>query len=100
MRTKKIKWERDIHSGTALAGWDRFFSQDTVDISFLNLKTVTDVDKKTAKNAFHPKWANMNERSQLHFEATMSIGGAAYGVRVPPMEILTNNNAMVAYIKF
>ena len=35
--------------------------------------------------------------SQFHLAATIKTGGAANGVKVPPIEILTNSTPMVAY---
>ena len=40
----------------------------------------------------------MNMRSQYQVVATISTGGAANGVSVPPMEILTNSTPRVAYL--
>ena len=37
--------------------------------------------------------------SRPHLSATISTGGAAYGVSVPPIETLTNSTPTVAYMK-
>src|SRR5665647_1778750 len=42
---------------------------------------------------------SLNAISQFHFPATISTGGAANGVRVPPMEMFTNSTPSVAYFK-
>lgn len=39
----------------------------------------------------------MNQRSQFHLPATIRTGGAAKGVKVPPIETFTNNTPMVTY---
>ena len=53
----------------------------------------------TAMAAFQPKVLAMKARSQPHLPATISTGGAAKGVRVPPMEMFTNSTARVAYLR-
>ena len=52
----------------------------------------------TAMAAFQPKLAIMNQVSQFHLAATISTGGAAKGVSVPPMEMFTNRVPSVAYL--
>ena len=54
---------------------------------------------KTASAAFQPKVPNMNPMSQPQVPATISTGGAAYGVSVPPMETFTNNVPSVMYFR-
>lgn len=54
------------------------------------------VERITARIAFHPKFKNIKFKSQPHFAATISMGGAAYGVRVQLIEIFTNKSPMVA----
>ncbi len=49
--------------------------------------------------AFQPNADIMKAMSQFHFPATISTGGAANGVNVPPMETLTNSTPSVAYFK-
>ena len=44
-----------------------------------------------------PKFATMNGMSHPHGRATISTGGAANCVSVPPIETLTNNTPSVAY---
>lgn len=41
----------------------------------------------------------MNVKSHCHVAATIKTGGAANGVSVPPMDILTNSTPSVAYFK-
>ena len=48
----------------------------------------------------NPKFFNIKAESQFHFEATIKTGGAAKCVSVPPIETLTNNKAIVAYLSF
>ena len=50
----------------------------------------------TATAAFQPKVASMKAMSQPQTPATISTGGAAKGVSVPPMEMLTNSAPSVA----
>ena len=52
----------------------------------------------TAIAAFQPKVVSMKARSHFQVSATISTGGAANGVRVPPIEMLTNKTPMVAYM--
>src|SRR5450830_328123 len=52
----------------------------------------------TATAAFQPKWVNMKAESHCQAPATISTGGAAYEVRVPPMETLTNSTPSAAYL--
>ena len=49
-----------------------------------------------AMMAFHPKFMNMWPMPQSHLPATMTMGGAAKCVSVPPMETLTKSRASVA----
>ena len=51
----------------------------------------------TASAAFQPKWLSMNVESQPHFAATISTGGAANEVSVPPIDTLTKSTPSVAY---
>ena len=51
----------------------------------------------TAIAAFQPKWVSMKAKSQFHWLATIRTGGAAKGVRVPPIEMLTNRTPNVTY---
>jgi hypothetical protein len=53
----------------------------------------------TAVAARHPNVESMNGRSQPHVPATISTGGAAYGVNVPPIETLTKSTPSVAYFR-
>lgn len=53
----------------------------------------------TAMAAFQPKWENMKGVSHCHWAATISTGGAAKWVSVPPMEILTKSRPIVAYLR-
>ena len=46
--------------------------------------------------AFHPKWVSMKGVSQPHLAATMSTGGAAKWVSVPPTEMFTKSRPSVA----
>ena len=46
--------------------------------------------------AFQPKCVSMKGVSQLHFAATMSTGGAAKCVSVPPTEMFTKSSPSVA----
>jgi hypothetical protein len=46
--------------------------------------------------AFQPKFVSINGRPQAQRVATMTIGGAAKWVNVPPTEIFTNKRAKVA----
>ena len=48
-----------------------------------------------AMAAFQPKCFNMNIVSHPHASTTISTGGAAKCVRVPPMEIFTNSSPSV-----
>ena len=45
-----------------------------------------------------PKLVIMNHKSQSQVELTIRTGGAAYGVSVPPIEILTKSTPIVAYL--
>ena len=54
----------------------------------------------TAMAAFQPKVFSMVAMSRPHFSATMRTGGAAKGVSVPPIEMLTNSTPTVTYMKF
>jgi hypothetical protein len=49
--------------------------------------------------ALQPKWLSMKVRSQPHGRATISTGGAAKWVSVPPTEMLTKSSPSVAYAK-
>src|SRR5690349_22772842 len=60
-----------------------------------SLNTV--VDARIAMAARHPKCDIMNSESQFQGRATISTGGAAKCVNVPPIETLTNNSPSVAY---
>ena len=51
---------------------------------------------ETAIAAFQPNVDNMKPMSQPHLAATISTGGAAKGVRVPPIEMLTNRAPTIA----
>ena len=50
-----------------------------------------------AVTARQPKVAAMNGMSHPHVRATMSTGGAANCVSVPPIDTLTNSSPSVAY---
>jgi hypothetical protein len=65
--------------------------------SFLNRTKYKVVDATIAATARHPKCPNMNVESQAHGRATMSTGGAAKCVSVPPIETLTKSRPSVAY---
>ena len=52
----------------------------------------------TASADFQPKVASMKGRSHPHFAATISTGGAANGVSVPPIETFTKSTPRVAYL--
>src|SRR5574343_55781 len=52
----------------------------------------------TARAAFQPKVASMKGVSQAQGPATISTGGAAKWVRVPPIETFTNSTPRVAYL--
>src|SRR5688572_7917382 len=60
-------------------------------------KVATVALTSTATAAFHPKVASMNALSHCHVEATISTGGAAYDVRVPPIDMLTNSTPSARY---
>lgn len=47
--------------------------------------------------AFQPNCVNMCTMSQFHLPATITMGGAAKCVSVPPTETFTNSSASVAY---
>jgi hypothetical protein len=53
----------------------------------------------TASAAFQPNSDIMKPMPQLQVSATISTGGAAKGVSVPPIEILTNSTPSVAYCR-
>ena len=53
----------------------------------------------TATAALAPKLVSMKCRSQPQVAATIKTGGAANGVKVPPMETLTSSTPRVAYFK-
>ena len=55
--------------------------------------------KATAIAARQPKVLSMNAKSQFQVAATISTGGAANGVSVPPIEMLTNSTPTVAYFR-
>jgi len=50
-----------------------------------------------AKADFQPKFAAINGNVQPHFPATMTTGGAAKGVRVPPIDTFTSSTPRVIY---
>src|SRR5205085_3173704 len=52
----------------------------------------------TASAAFQPKVEAMNALSQSQVAATISTGGAANAVSVPPIETLTNRTPRAAYL--
>lgn len=52
----------------------------------------------TASAAFHPKVENMKALSHCQVEATINTGGAAYDVKVPPIETLTNSTPSARYL--
>ena len=52
----------------------------------------------TAMMARQPIWLIMKLMSQCHLLATISTGGAANGVKAPPIEILTKSVAITAYL--
>ena len=54
-------------------------------------------DATIATTARQPKCASMNGVSQPHSRATISTGGAAKWVSVPPIDTLTNSRPSVAY---
>ena len=54
---------------------------------------------KTAKVAFQPKWVSIYIESHCHLAATISTGGAAKLVSVPPIETLTNIRPRLAYLR-
>ena len=49
--------------------------------------------------ARHPKCSSMKGVSQFHGRATISTGGAAKCVSVPPIDTFTNSSPSVAYFK-
>ena len=52
----------------------------------------------TAKAAFQPKCCAMKALSQPQALATISTGGAAYDVSVPPIDTLTNSTPSARYL--
>jgi hypothetical protein len=56
-------------------------------------------ENRMASADFQPKLVSMNHTPQSHSPATISTGGAAKWVRVPPMDTFTNSNPRVAYAK-
>ena len=60
---------------------------------------VRHVETAMAIAARQPKCASMNPVSQFHGLATISTGGAAKCVSVPPIETLTKSNPRVAYFR-
>ena len=52
-----------------------------------------------ARTDRHPKWLAMYSVSHPHGRATISTGGAAKCVSVPPMETFTKSRPSVAYFK-
>ena len=57
------------------------------------------VEQATASAARQPKRSSMNARSHPHSRATISTGGAAKCVSVPPIDTLTNSVPSVAYFR-
>ncbi len=53
----------------------------------------------TASAAFQPKWASMKALSQPQVLATISTGGAAYAVSVPPMDTFTSSTPSAKYLR-
>ena len=51
----------------------------------------------TASAAFQPKCCNIKALSQPQAPATISTGGAAYDVKVPPIDTLTNSTPSARY---
>ncbi|MNT04384.1 hypothetical protein D3C72_1389600 [compost metagenome] len=52
----------------------------------------------TAIAAFQPKCCTMKALSQPQALATISTGGAAYDVSVPPIDTLTNSTPSARYL--
>src|SRR5690606_14454007 len=65
--------------------------------SLRHTNTTTAAFTTTASAAFQPNWVSMKAKSQFHFAATISTGGAANGVSTPPIETLTNRVPSSAY---
>lgn len=63
--------------------------------SFQKIPATIAVETAHAQAARQPKCSNMNAMFQIHLAATISTGGAAKCVSVPPMETLTNSNPSV-----
>ena len=57
------------------------------------------VEIRMATAARHPKCWSMKAVSQFHGRATISTGGAAKCVSVPPIETFTNSSPSVAYFR-
>ena len=67
--------------------------------SFRNTSEVGEVRREDRRSAFQPKCDSMKAVSQPQGRATISTGGAAKCVSVPPIETLTNSSPRVAYDK-
>jgi hypothetical protein len=65
--------------------------------SLRKTRKYTTFDRTMARADRQPIWLSMNGVSQFQGRATMSTGGAAKCVSVPPMEMLTNSRPSVAY---
>ena len=65
------------------------------DTSFRNSHAAALALTATATAAFQPKCVSMKAMSHCHTPATISTGGAAKGVSVPPMDTLTNSTPSV-----
>ena len=57
------------------------------------------VDATIAITALQPKCPSMNPVVQFQCRATISTGGAAKCVSVPPIDTFTNNSPSVAYFR-
>ena len=73
-------------SASALGKWRRRASAHAVAFT------------STASAAFQPKVVSMKALSQPQVAATISTGGAAYEVSVPPMDTLTNSTPSARYL--
>ena len=64
-----------------------------------NNQKYTAVEMAMERAARHPKCDSMKPVPQFHGRATISTGGAAKWVSVPPIETLTNSSPRVAYFR-
>src|SRR5688572_4911614 len=90
------KWTRTTGTGMSLS-WSPVVGRASARCLRSNIAAIVALHR-TAIAAFHPKVDSMKNVSQDQVLATIRIGGAAYALRVPPIEILTNSVPSAKYL--